>query len=100
MGLGVGFLGAGYSSVTLVGNDLTYYLSDLLLQFVDELLRVVFLCLDVAQFLLPDARQFGTLEQFLADEVYQFDACRCGYEALALLADIMALEQRLDDGGS
>ena len=53
--------------------------------------------LDVAQFLFPDARQFTAFQQFLADEVDEFDACWCGYQALTFALDIMALEEGLDD---
>ena len=52
---------------------------------------------DVAQFLLPDTRQFTALQQFLVDEVDEFDACRGGDEAFAVALDIVALEECLDD---
>ena len=69
----------------------------LLLQFVDKLLRVVFLRFNIAQLLLPDTRQLAAFQQVLANQVNQFDTCRRGYQTLALTTDIVALEQRLDD---
>ena len=65
---------------------------DLLLQLVDELLGIVLLGFDVAQLLFPDTRELTALEQFLADEVYEFDARGGGHKTLALTLDVVALE--------
>ena len=56
--------------------------------------------LNVAELLLPDTRQLGTFQEFFMDEVYQFHACRCGNETFALRADVVALEERLDDSST
>ena len=53
--------------------------------------------LDITQFLLPDTRQFTTLQQFFLDDVYQFDAGSRGQQVLLLPTDIVALEECLDD---
>ena len=70
---------------------------NLLLQFADKLSRVVSLVLYVAQFLLPYSRQLTALEQFLLDEVDEFDACSRSHEVFSLPSDIVPLEQRLYD---
>ena len=44
----------GDATIGRVGYDLVNDLRHLLFQFVDKLLRVVFLVFDVAQFLFPD----------------------------------------------
>ena len=75
-------------------------LCNLRLQFVDKLLGIVFLVLYVAQLLFPDTCQFAALQQFLANQVDQFDACRCGNQTFTLSLDIVAFEEGLDDGGS
>ena len=49
------------------------------------------MCFDVTQLLLPDARQLGTLQQFLVYEFYQLHAGRRGYKAFALLALLLSL---------
>ena len=60
----------GHAAVAAVGHHLADNLRHLLLQRVDELSGVVFLMLDVAQLLLPDAGQLAALQQFLAYGVY------------------------------
>ena len=49
---------------------------NLCLELTDELLGVIFLRLNVAQFLLPDTRQFATLQQVFTNEVDEFDTSR------------------------
>ena len=80
-----------------VGKNVTHYLCDLRLQFLDKLCRIIFLVLYVTQFLLPYTREFATLQQFLAYEVNQFDTRGCGDKVFPLALDIMALEECLDD---
>ena len=94
------FRGDGDTTVGGVANHLTDYFRDLLLQLIDKLLWVVFLRLDVTQLLLPDTRQLSTLQEFLTNQIYQFDTRRRGQQVLAFLADIMALKQRLDDSST
>ena len=53
--------------------------------------------LDVAQLLLPDARQLTTGEELLLDHVDEFYPRWGGHQVLALPADVVALEERLDD---
>ena len=77
-------------------NDVGY----LGLEFFDELLGIVCLVLNVAQLLLPDARQLAALEQFLVYEVYEFNACRGGHQTFLVALDIMALKKSLDDAGA
>ena len=86
--------------VRLVGDDLSDDLRHLFLQLANELGGLIFVGFDVAQLLLPDACQLGALEQILVDEVDELDARGRSHEALALLSYIMALEERLDDGGA
>ena len=83
-----------------VGDDLLHYFGHHLLQLVEELAGVVFVGLNVAQLLLPLAGELGALEEVLlydADEGY---ACGRGFEAFAHLADVLSLEEGLDDGGA
>ena len=92
------FLGGdGHVAVAVVGQHVVHDFGDLLFQFVDKQHRVVGLSLDVAQFLLPDARQFAAFEQFFVDGVDEFDARGRGQQILAFAPDVVALEQRLDD---
>ena len=56
--------------------------------------------LDVAQVFFPDARQLGTFQHFLVDDVNEVDACLGGLQALAVAYDVVALEEGFDDGGS
>ena len=90
----------GDAAVGGVGHHLVDNLRDLGFQLFYELLCVVLLVLDVAEFLLPDARQFAAFQEFLADEVDEFYARRCGDKALAVAAYVVALEERLDDTGA
>ena len=80
-----------------VGHHLLDDIGDLLFQLVDKLCGIVLLVLDVTQFLFPDTCQLTALEQFLADEVDEFDARRGGDESFAFAFDIAALEECLDD---
>ena len=47
----------------------------------------------VAQFLLPNTREFATFQQFLAYQVYQFNTRRSGNKVFPLALDIMPLEE-------
>lgn len=60
------------------GLHLLYQLPNHLLKFTDKLLRIVFVGLYLAQFLLPLACQFGTFQQFIANKAYELNACVCG----------------------
>lgn len=73
------------ASVGVVAQYVVYDGGNLLLQFADKLSRVVSLVLDVAQFLLPYSRQLTALEQFLLDEVDEFDACSRSHEVFLSL---------------
>ena len=84
----------GDAAVRRVGHHFVDNLGDLGFQLFYELLCVVLLVLDVAELLLPDARQFAAFQEFLADEVDEFYARRCGDEALAVAAYVVALEER------
>ena len=46
----------GNTTIAGVDHHVVHNLSHLLLQFVDKLFGIVFLVLDIAQFLLPDTR--------------------------------------------
>lgn len=67
-----------YVTVAVVGQNVVHYRGDLLFQFVDKLSGVIFLVLNVAQFLLPYTREFAALEQFFLDGVNEFYARRSG----------------------
>ena len=73
-----------HATIARIRHHLLYDFRYLGLQFLDELLGIVCLMFDVAQFLLPDTRQFTAFQQFLMDEVDEFDACRGGDEALPI----------------
>ncbi len=73
---------------------------DLLFQTVDELGWVVGFVLDVSELFLPDTRQLTALQEFLMDGVDEFDACWSCHQVLALAADVVALEEGLDDAGT
>ena len=55
--------------MTVVAQHVVHDGGDLRFQFVDKLGGIVFLVFDVAQFLLPDARQLAARQQFLLDDV-------------------------------
>lgn len=67
-----------YVTVAVVGQNVVDYRGDLFFQFVDKLSGVIFLVLNVAQFLLPYTREFAALEQFFLDGVNEFYARRSG----------------------
>ena len=73
---------------------------DHLLQFADEGGSVVLVALYLSEFLFPDTCELGTLQQFLVNESDELDSRLCGSQALANPLDVVALEQRLDDGSS
>ena len=87
-------------SVAVVSHHLLHNLPYLFLQFLDKLPRVVFLCLNVAQFLLPDASQLAAFQQFLLYGVNKFDAGRSGNEILALALNVVSLKQCLYDAST
>ena len=104
-GFGVfGLFGGGYldadAAVAGVAHDVVDNLGDLLFEFADELLGVVGAVFDVAELLLPDARELAALEELLADESDELDAGGCGDEPFALATDVVALEECLDDAGT
>ena len=90
----------GYAAVGGVAHDVVDNVGHLLLQFGNELGWVVGFVLYVAQLLLPDTCQFTTLEQFLVNEVDEFNAGRGCHESLAFALDVVALEQGFDDAGT
>ena len=74
-------------------DDVGYHL----LQFGQELVCVILPLLYLPEFALPDASQFGTLEQFFVDDAYQFHSRgRCPQRG-ALLADVATAEQGFYD---
>ena len=83
-----------------VGQHIVDYIGDLLFQFIHKLRRIILTLLNIAQFLLPDTREFATLEQFLFYCVYELDACGCGHEVLSLAANVMAFEECFDYAGT
>ena len=83
-----------------VGLDLLHQLPNHLFQFINKLLCVIFAALNFAQFLLPLPGQLGALEQVVAYEADELNACVGGYERLALFSNIVALKQGFDDGGA
>ena len=56
--LEVGLGGNGHSTIGIIAQHIVNDVAYLLFQFADELLRVVGFVLNVAQILLPDAREF------------------------------------------
>lgn len=80
--------------------DLLDQLADHLLEFVDELVGIVFMGLYFAQAFFPLAGELGGFEEVVLDGGDEVDAGIGGDEALAFLADIVALEEGLDDGGA
>ena len=56
--------------------------------------------LDVAQTLLPDARQLAALKQLLVYGVYQLDTRSRSHEVLALASYVVALEESLYYSGT
>ena len=87
-------------TVRAVAHHLLHNLRHLHLQLVNKLVGIILLVLNVAQLLFPDARQLRTLQQLFVDEVNQFYTRRSSHQVLALLADVVTLEQGLDDGGA
>ena len=71
-----------------------------LLEFFQELAGIVCLLLDLTQLFLPDTGQLRRLQQFFANELYQFHPCGCGDEVFPFFANVITLEQRFDDGGT
>ena len=57
-----------------VGHHLLDNLTDHLLQLVNKLVRVVFMRLNVTQFLLPLTCKLSTLQQFLIDDANEGNA--------------------------
>ena len=76
------------------------HVRDHLLQLADKLRRAVLPLLYEAQAVLPNARQLHAFEQILLNQSNQLYARRRGDERFALLADILPLEERLDNGGA
>ena len=70
---------------------------ELLYKSADKVGSVILSVLNVSQFLLPYTGQLTALEQFLLDEVDEFDACGSGYEVFSLALDISSFEESLDD---
>ena len=86
-----------HSAVCGVGKHITHNLGDLCLQFLYKLRCVIFLMLYVAQFLLPYTREFATFQQFLAYQVYQFNARRSSNKVFPLSLDIMPFEESFNN---
>ena len=55
---------------------------------------------DLPELLFPEAGQFGAFQQFFLYRADEFHSGGRREEVLAFLTDIIAFEQRLDDGGS
>ena len=56
--------------------------------------------LDVSELFLPDTGQLTALQEFLVDGVDELDTCWSCHQVLALAADVVALEESLDDAGT
>ena len=77
-----------------------YDLRHLCLQFIDKLFGIVFLVFDVTKFLFPDTSQLTTLQQFLPNQVDEFNSCGGGDETFAVAFDIVTFEKGLDDAST
>ena len=71
-----------------------------LFQFVEEGGCVVAMAFYLSQFLFPNAGQFGRLQQFFPDQSDEFHARGSGEKVFPLFADVVPLEEGLDDGGA
>ena len=80
--------------------DLLHQLADHLFEFVDELVGVVLVGLDLAQAFLPLAGEFGRFEELVLDGGNEVEAGVGGDEGLAFFGDVVALEEGFDDGGA
>jgi hypothetical protein len=89
----------GDAAVGGIAHDVIHNFCDLLFQFVDKLLRIILLVLNIAQFLFPDTCELTTFEQFLANQVYEFDSRGSSNQSFALALDVVALEKRLEAKG-
>ena len=65
-------LGGGDEAVRVVGQHLQHEGLHHVLHFVDELLRAVFVALNLSELALPQSREFSTLEQFVVNEGNEF----------------------------
>ena len=71
-----------------------------LFEFGNKLLSTVGATLNLTEFVFPKTREFGTLEEFFLNQTNEGYACGSGFQTLALLTNVAALVERLDDGGS
>ena len=94
------WLSTCYLPVAVVVQYVLHDLCHLLFQPVDEKLRRVFMVLDVAELLLPDTREFTTGEQLFVNCINELDTRGGSHEILTLSADLMSLEQGLNDAGA
>ena len=90
----------GHSSAAVIRQNIDDNLVDLLFQTIDEFGRIVGLVLDVSELFFPDTGQLTALQEFLVDGVDEFDTCWSCHQVLALAADVVALEESLDDAGT
>ena len=86
-------------AVTVIGENAHNNLRHHLLQFFQELSRIVRTLFYFTQLLFPYTRQFGRLQQFLMDNLDELHTGRSGYQVLFLLTDIVTLEKCFDNGG-
>ena len=71
-----------------------------LFEFGNKLVGTVSATLNLTEFVFPKTREFGTLEEFFLNQTDEGNSCGSGFQTLALLTDVAALVERLDDGGS
>ena len=83
--------------VTVIRKHAHHNFGNHLFQFLKKLCSIICFLFNLPELLFPDTRQFGRLQQFFMDNLNKFDACRCSNQVFLFLADIIALEQSLNN---
>lgn len=88
------------ASRTVVVEHVDHDFADLSLQFGDKFRRRIVAALDAAEFVLPDACEFGAFKQFVANGSDEIDAgLRC-HDVFAFAVDVAPFEKSFDDRGA
>ena len=87
-------------TVAVIGKYTHHNLRYHLLQLLQKLSGIIGTLLYFTQLLFPYTRQFGRFQQLFVDNLNQFHTRRGSYQVLFLLTDIVALEERLDNGST
>ena len=93
-------VGRSDAAVGIVGQHLLHNVGYHLLEFIDKLPSGILVAFDFAEFVFPNAGEFGTFQVFFFDEADELYAGGGGFQTFALLADVAAAVKCLDDGSA